>query len=208
MADGDTTFRAALWRRHPVLHGLVGLTPLLAVSTRVIDAVIFGLVVLVVVLSSSLIVGLLRDWLAPATRLLAVLITSAAVVSIVSLLLQVWLYEWHQTIGIYLPLVAVSSLLLAWLETEAMTEPLPLVMAGALGQGLALWWLLVLLSLVREPLGQGSLLAGLPGNSATMPLFAFANGPLPLLAEPPGGLLLLGALFAIYGLLKPNSSGE
>ena len=208
MTESVEPLRAALWRRHPVLHGLVGLTPLLAVSTRLLDALIFGLVVLVVLLTSSLIVGLLRDWLAPATRLLAVLITSATVVSIVSVLLQVWLYEWHQRIGIYLPLVAVSSLLLAWLETEAMTEPLPLVMTGALGQGLALWWLLVLLSLVREPLGRGSLLTGLPGNSANMPLFAFENGPLPLLAEPAGGLLLLGGLFAIYGLLNPHSSGE
>lgn len=193
-------FKAALWEHHPVLRGLLGLTPVLAVTTRVIDAVLFGLVFLLSLLASSVIVALLRNWIAPATRLLAVLIISAAVVSIADILSRAWLYDWHAAVGIYLPLIATSTLLLAWLEEDAITKPLPEVISGAVGQGLALLWLLLALAVVRELLGHGSLLAGV----GMLPELTLPATPLPLLKEPAGGLLLLGFVFAIYHHFRPE----
>lgn len=200
-------FKAAQWRRHPALYKLLGLTPLLAVTARVVDAALFGVILLLTLLASSLCVALLREWIAPATRLLAVLIISAAVVSVADILSRAWLYGWHDAVGIYLPLVATSALLLAWLEEEAMTRPLTAVMAGAAGEGLAMFWLLLGLSGARELLGHGTLLDGLnlfPAMPQSAPWLELPGAPLPLLAEPAGGLLLLGLVYAICNHLRPE----
>lgn len=201
-------FKTTFSQPHPLLHGLLGLTPLLAVSTRLIDAVIFATVLAVLFVLTSTVVALLRDWIAAPLRLPAVLLISGGCVSVVDVLSHAWLYEWHQTVDVYLPLLVVSCLLLAWLETEAMTRPWRQLMTGALEQGLAMLMIFVLLALLRESLGQGSLLAGidsLPGLTATAPLLRWP-APLPLLAEPAGGLLLLGFVFAAWTWLTTNAS--
>lgn len=201
--------KAELWREHPLLLRLLGLCPLLAVSHRLLDALLIGLVLLVTLMSTTLIVTGLRSFIAASIRLPLVLLVSAGVVALLDILIEAWMFPLHQAVGVYLPLTATSCLVLAWLEESALVLPSRQALGSALGHGLGMSWLLLLFGLVREPLGHGSLLAGidgLPGLMGTAPLFSFDRGMLPLLAEPVGALLLMGGVLAVYAAITRRYS--
>ncbi len=191
-----------LWRRNPALVQLLGLCPLLAVSSTAIDALALGLATLVTLLVSNLVVSLLRQWIAPAVRLPMQIAVIAGTVTVIELVTAAYLPALHDSLGIFLPLIVTNCLILARSEAFARHQsPAPAVIDGlATGSGFALT--LLALGMLREVIGQGSLFAGaerLTGSHsavAGIQVFSAEHG-LILAALPPGAFILLGLLLAV-----------
>ncbi len=176
-----------LGRHNPVLVALLGLCPLLAVSTTASTALGLGLSTTVVLIASNGLIALLRSWIIPAIRLPAYVLILATLVTVLQQLLAAYAGTEAQTWGLFLPLIVTNCILLARAESFASRQALRPALADGLGMGLGFTGVLFVLGSGRELLGQGSWLG-----------YTLTGGGLPLALLPPGAFFGLAGLLALH----------
>jgi len=148
-----------LWANNPALVQLLGLCPLLAVTGSVVNALGLGLATTLVLIGSNLSVSAIRKHVPDTVRLPAFVMIIAAFVTCVELLSQALTYELYLSLGIFIPLIVTNCAILGRAEAFARKNPiLPAVMDGLMmGAGFTL--ILLVLGVMREVIGQGTLFA-------------------------------------------------
>lgn len=201
MNDYKRIFMDAFWGNNTGMVILFGLCPLLAVSSTLVAGFSLGIATVITLVFSSLAVSLLRGILKHETRLVAYVLIIATVVSIIQLLMQAWLFELYQVLGIFVPLIVANCAIIGRAETFASrNSPLPSVIDG-LATGLGFCLALSVLGGVRELLGQGTmfshagLIFGARDDALKLNLTAEHSGFL-LALLPPGAFICLGLLMA------------
>jgi electron transport complex protein RnfE len=184
--EGREAFVRALWQDNPVLRLLLGLCPVLAVTTSVIDAAGMGLATTFVLVASNLVVSLIRGIVPRSMRIPIFIVVIATFVTMVDLLLQAYLYSLSKSLGLFVPLIVVNCMILGRAEAFASRNPIRASLADGLGMGLGFTLALLALGAVREVLGSGSFL-GRPLVGPDMPTVL-------LFVLPPGAFLTLGLL--------------
>jgi len=188
--------------QNPGFVQLLGLCPLLAVSTSVANALGLGLATLVVLLVSNVLAALAGPHLPREVRLAVFVLVIAAAVTAVELSMAAWWPGLHASLGIFLPLIVTNCLVLARAESFASREPLSRAVLDGLAMGLGFLAALLLLGATRELVGQGSLgadlhlLFGEPMRDAGWRFFDREHGLLIALL-PPGAFVLLGLMLAL-----------
>lgn len=190
--------RQVLITGNPVFITLAGLSPSLAVTTRVSHSLVLGMVALLVIVLGALVTSLLRTSVGPHVRLPVTLGVLGLLAAIATLITGVVAPGLHAALGIYLPLTAVNCIITSRLQTVAWQSAPGRAVVDALATGSGFLLALLVLALVREPLGSGSI--------TLFPMGEFAGViAIPWLAEHPvramgvgaGGFLLLGYLVAL-----------
>lgn len=188
-----------LWRNNAGLVQLLGLCPLLAVTTTLVAGLGLGLATIAVLVCSNVLISLLRPLLRAEIRILAFVLVIAALVTVVDLFMHARFFDLHRTLGIFVPLIVSNCAILARAELFASRhDPLRAATDGlATGVGFAL--VLCALGAIRELLGQGTLGAGawmLFGEAAQDFELRIADDGFLLFALPPGAFLTLGLVIA------------
>ncbi|HET9695197.1 MAG TPA: electron transport complex subunit RsxE, partial [Steroidobacteraceae bacterium] len=150
-------FRNGLSDQNPGLVQLLGLCPLLAVSTSLGSGLGLGLATLAVLTTSNCAAALVGRHLPREIRIAVFVLLIASLVTAVELTLAAWLPGLHAALGIFLPLIVTNCLLLARAEAFAARQPLPHAMLDGLAMGGGFLAVLVVLGGLRELLGRGSL---------------------------------------------------
>jgi electron transport complex protein RnfE len=114
--------RSGLWQNNVGLVQLLGLCPLLAVSTNAVNALALGLATLIALLATSTAISTLRRFIADEVRIPAFVTLIAAIVTGIELAMHAWLPELHRVLGIFLPLIVTNCAVLGRAE-----EPRPRV---------------------------------------------------------------------------------
>jgi electron transport complex protein RnfE len=213
MSDGvdykDITVKG-LWANNPALVQLLGLCPLLAVSSTVVNALGLGLATLLVLTTTNLSVSLIRKYVSDAVRLPAFVMIIASAVTCIELLMKAFTYELYQILGLFIPLIVTNCAVLGRADAFASkNKPLPAAVDGFM-MGLGFLLVLVCVGAVRELLGTGHLLADMQllfGESARnwqLNIFGdnFPNVIFALL--PPGAFIVVGFLIAGKNLVDAN----
>ena len=188
--------------QNPGFVQLLGLCPLLAVSTSVANALGLGIATLAVLLASNALAALAGPRLPREVRLAVFVLIIAAAVTTVELSMAAWWPGLHASLGIFLPLIVTNCLVLARAESFASREPLSRALLDGLAMGLGFLFALLLLGATRELIGQGSLgadlhlLFGERMRDAGWRFFGREHGLLIALL-PPGAFVLLGLLLAL-----------
>ncbi|RPI13570.1 MAG: electron transport complex subunit RsxE [Lysobacterales bacterium] len=190
-----------VFEQNPGVVQLLGLCPLLAVSTSVSGALGLGLATLAVLVSSNGLAAVVGPRLPREIRLAVFVIVIGALVTAVELAMAGWWPGLHATLGIFLPLIVTNCLVLARAEAFASREPIGRAVADGFGMGLGFLLVLVALGASRELLANGTLGAGLSllagGGTASAGWRLVPEGHGLLLALlPPGAFLLLGLMLA------------
>ncbi len=191
--------------QNPGLVQLLGLCPLLAVSTTVVYGLGLGLATIAVLLISNTLAALIGRWLLPEIRIAVFVVIIAAAVTAVELTLAAWLPAIHAGLGIFLPLIVTNCLVLARAESFASRNALRPAMLDALAMGVGFLLVLLALGASRELLGHGTLGAGLEEvlgpawTGARLEVFPERAGLLFALL-PPGAFILLGLMLAARNL--------
>jgi electron transport complex protein RnfE len=199
--DARGILRNGLVDRNPGFVQLLGLCPLLAVSTSIASALGLGLATLAVLLVSNSLAALAGPWLPREVRLAVFVLVIAAAVTAVEIAMQAWWPGLHAALGIFLPLIVTNCLVLARAESFAARESLPRALLDGLAMGCGFLLVLLALGAARELLGRGSLGADLEllfGQRAAgfgWRAFPEAHGLLIALL-PPGAFVLLGLMLA------------
>jgi electron transport complex protein RnfE len=191
-----------LWRNNPALIQLLGLCPLLAVSSTVTNALGLGLATLVVLVGSNVIVSLIRHQLSDAVRLPVFVMIIATFVTCIEMLMKAYTYELFQILGIFVPLIVTNCAILGRAEAFASRHPPALAALDGLMMGMGFLLVLVTLGALRELLGQGSLLVDINllfGPWAkTWVVYPFGdNYNFLVFVLPPGAFLITGLLIAV-----------
>jgi len=208
MADNDygTIIRNGLWHNNPALVQILGLCPLLAVSSTVVNALGLGLATTLTLVLTNLTVSLIRHQVTTEIRIPVFVMLIAAIVTAIELAMNAYFHELYLILGIFIPLIVTNCNILARAEAFASKNaPLPAAIDG-LFMGLGFTAVLVALGAMREVLGKGTLFSQAQlmfGDGAkwmTVTLFHDYQGFL-LAILPPGAFIGLGLLIALKNVI-------
>lgn len=146
-----------LWKNNPAIVQLLGLCPLLAVTTSVINAIGMGLATIMVLTISNACVSLIRNIVSDAVRLPVFVMIIAAAVTCIELLMQAYSYELFQVLGIFLPLITTNCVILGRADAYASKNALLPATYDGFIMGVGFSVVLVLLGALRELIGTGAI---------------------------------------------------
>jgi len=169
---------------------IMGLCPLLLVTTSTLNAVVMGSIFLIVLLLSGLILSLIRHLIPQVMRLSIILLVTACVATLVDLLLSAFYYEWHLILGIYIPLLSMNCLIMVNAEENVLRNSLKEAIGQILLLGLSIIGLLFLVGLIRDTLS-GSI---------------FSENGFAIFAMAPGAFLALGLIIALLNYLNMRNA--
>jgi len=202
-----------LWKNNPALVQLLGLCPLLAVSTTLVTSIGLGIATIAVLTASNGLVALLRNHIDVATRIPLYIVIIASFVTCADLLLQSWSFELHQRISLFIALIVTNCTLLGRAESFASKNPVLSSLYDGLMMGSGFTLVLLILGFVRELLGQGTMFANMhllfgdPASQWIIQLGESQQGFL-LAALPPGAFFLMGFVIALKNLLDEKFSSS
>jgi len=180
-------FTKGFIKENPVFVLLLGLCPTLGVTTSAINGLGMGLATTFVLVGSNLVVSLVRDVIPDKVRIPSFIIIIASFVTIVELVMQAYLPDLFDALGLFIPLIVVNCIVLGRAEAFASKNNVGSSLVDGLGMGLGFAFALTLLGAVRELLGSGGVFG-----------FDFLEGDLMLVfILAPGAFIVLGYLIAI-----------
>ena len=199
--------KEGLWLNNPGTVQLLGLCPLLAVTTTVINGLGLGLATTLTLVASNVIVSLIRRLVRPEIRIPVFVLIIASIVTVIELAMNAWLHELYLILGIFIPLIVTNCAIIGRAESFASRHTVDRALLDGLAVGVGFTLVLVILGGMRELIGQGTLLAqahlmfGEFGNQLEIILLKDYRGFL-LAILPPGAFLGLGFLIAGINIIN------
>jgi electron transport complex protein RnfE len=151
--------RNGLWSNNVALVQLLGLCPLLAVTSTVVNGVGLGIATLITLLLSNTIVSLIRGFVRNEVRLPVFVLIIASVVTIIELTMQAMFYDLYLVLGIFIPLIVTNCAIIGRAEGFASRNPVGPAALDGLMMGFGFLVVLALLGGMREIIGFGTLFA-------------------------------------------------
>ena len=196
--------RTGLWTNNAGLVQLLGLCPLLAVSTSLINGLGLGIATTLVLLASNVTVSMIREFVRPEIRIPVFVMVIASFVTAVELVMNAWFHDLFRVLGIFIPLIVTNCAIIGRAEAFASREPPSLAALDGLSMGIGFTAVLVTLGAARELIGQGTLFAGahmMFGEAARGLEVQIIDGGFLLALLPPGAFIGLGLLVAAKNLV-------
>ena len=200
-----------IWTQNASLVQLLGLCPLLAVTTNLVNGVMLSLATLLVMALSGAVVASLRALIPHEIRIPVFILIVATLVTVVDLLFNAYLHPLYLVLGIFIPLITTNCIVLARVEAYANKNP-PLQSAlDGVFMGIGMLWTLALLGALRELIGEGTLFSGIdtvfPDLSPIHLLPADYPG-FALTLLPPGAFIVLGLLVAWKNQIEARAARQ
>lgn len=195
-----TTFLRGLWEENPVFVMLLGMCPTLAVTNTVANCFAMGVAAAFVLVCSSTLVSLLKDFIPKRVRIPTYIVIIATFVTIVDYTIQAISLELYASLGAFIQLIVVNCIILGRAEAFASKNTVRSAALDALGMGAGFTFALLCLGVVREALGSGTLL----GYSVFGPQFE----PWSVMLLPPGGFFVLGTWLLVFNWFRERSASS
>lgn len=185
------TLKNGIVKENPVLRLMLGTCPTLAVTTAAWNGLGMGLAATFVLLGSNITISLLRKVIPDKIRIPAYITIIAGFVTVIQMLCKAYLPAVNDALGIYLPLIVVNCIILGRAEMFARKNSVGASVLDALGMGIGFTAALLLMGMIRELIGAGSLFGLNITGGFGMTLFIL----------PPGGFFVYGVLIALSNKL-------
>ena len=187
-------FLKGLWDDNPVLRMLLGLCPTLAVTNSAINGLSMGLATTFALLSSSILISLLRKIIPSQVRIAGYIVIIATFVTVADKFLAAYLPAISNALGPYVPLIVVNCLILGRQEAFSSKNGVGRSIIDGLGMGLGFIFVLVVLGSIREILGSATLF--------NIQVLGEWFNPWMIMILPPGAFLTLGLLIGLGNWLN------
>ena len=191
-------FSKGIWRDNPVFVQVLGMCPMLAVTNSAINAVAMGGATLFVLVGSSLLVSLFKNWIPKQVRISCFIIIIATFVTIADYTLLALVPTVHKELGAFIPLIVANCMILGRQEAFASKSTPRLAVMDALGMSSGFMLALFSLGAVREIFGTGTLFG--------IELFGPAWEPWVIMILPPGGFLTLGLILLVFNWMAQRKA--
>ena len=199
-------FLKGIWKDNPGLCQLLGMCPLLAVTTSAANALGLGIATILVLMLSSSAIALIRRLIVPEVRIPIYVIIIAALVTVVRFEVEANFPALYQQLGIYLSLIATNCIIMGRAEAFAGHNGVIRSLVDAIASGIGFTLVLFALGSIREIVGNGTWLVGasdlLGGWAAGWEMQLYGSDYTLLIAIlPPGGFFVLAFLIAAKNAL-------
>ena len=185
-------FTNGLLQENPVLVLMIGLCPLLAVSSSAINALGMGIATAFVLIFSNLVISFSRRLIPEDLRIPVFVIVISTFVTITDYVMAAYFPPLHRALGVFVPLIVVNCIILGRAEAFAYRNSLIDSLLDGIGMGLGFILVIVTIGIIREVLGNGTIF----GSSR----FIFHPGLIMIL--PPGAFITIGFLMGILNIWK------
>ena len=199
-----------LWENNVALVQILGLCPLLAVTSTAINGLGLGIATTLVLVASNLTVSLIRHLVRPEVRIPVFVLVIASFVTAVELAMNAFFHDLYKVLGIFIPLIVTNCSILGRAEAFASKNPVGKSVMDGLTMGVGFAVVLVVLGAMRELIGAGTLFAQahmMFGDAArwlTVTVIEDYKGFL-LAILPPGAFIGLGLLIALKNLVDQRA---
>ena len=207
-------FFDGLINQNPSLVQLLGMCPLLAITTSMFNGLGMGLAVTIILTCSNVVISALRKIIPNKVRIACYIVVIAGFVTMVDLLLKGFVPALSESLGLFIPLIVVNCIILGRAEAFASKNPVGASAVDGICQGIGYTLVLICMCVVRELLGSGKFGGGLLGggglgSASGITIFPEEFG-IKILTMPVGGFLTLGALIALmqWAMAKSNAKKE
>lgn len=203
-------WRDGLWANNQALVALLGLCPLLAVTTTATNGLGMGLATMAVLVLANATISLIRNLVRPEVRLPVFVLVIASFVTIVELTMKAYFFDLYNVLGLFIPLIVTNCLIIGRAEAYASKHRLDRAIVDGLAMGLGFLLVLTLLGGLRELAGQGTLfyqadlMFGELVGGLSWSLGGDFQGAL-IAILPPGAFIFLGLLIALKNLVDIRS---
>jgi len=200
-------FYNGVWKQNTGVVQLLGLCPILAVSSSVVNAVSLGLATMLVMTLSGAAIAPIRQLVPNEARIPVFILIIAVLVTVVQFTMNAYMYKLYVVLGIFIPLIVTNCIVLARIESFASKNPMLESALDGFAMGLGLTAVLAVLGGIREIFGHGTLLSGIDmvfgetAKSWVITVVPNYHGFL-LAILPPGAFITLGMLIAAKNWLN------
>ncbi|CAH0136260.1 electron transport complex subunit E [Erwinia aphidicola] len=206
MSEAKTLLVGGLWKNNSALVQLLGLCPLLAVTSTATNALGLGLATTLVLTCTNSGISLSRRWVPSEIRIPIYVMIIAAVVSCVQMLINAYAYGLYQSLGIFIPLIVTNCIVVGRAEAVASKSHVGLAALDGMAIGLGATSVMVVLGSIREIIGNGTIFNGAdqllgPWAKAMRIEVVHFDSPMLLAMLPPGAFIGLGMLLAAKYLI-------
>ena len=200
MKPGSLTGRlqAGLWKDNPGLVQLLGLCPLLAVTTTLVNGFGLGIATLFVLTLSNGLVSATRRWIRNDIRIPIYVLIIACLVTCIELIFKAWFPTLDRSLGIFIPLIVTNCAIIARAEVFASRNSVGASIVDGIGMGAGFALLLMAIGAFRELVGNASVLSGIDLITGGEPFsgLSFADNGFLLAILPPGAFFSLALAVA------------
>lgn len=188
-------FKEGLLTKNPVLVQLLGMCSTLAITTSLFNGIGMGISVTIILICSNVLISALRKVIPSQIRIAAYIVIIAGFVTIVDLLLQAYLPELSESLGVFIPLIVVNCIILGRAEAFASKNGVAASALDGLFQGIGYTVALVIVCVIRELLGAGTFGGGILNGGEGIRIIP-EGYPAMQMVMPVGGFLTLGFVIA------------
>ncbi|MEI2264695.1 electron transport complex subunit E [Erwinia sp. CGal63] len=201
MSEAKNLLVGGLWKNNSALVQLLGLCPLLAVTSTATNALGLGLATTMVLICTNSAISASRRWVPTDIRIPIYVMIIASVVSCVQMLINAYAYGLYHSLGIFIPLIVTNCIVVGRAEAVASRSSVPLAALDGMAIGLGATSVMVVLGSLREIIGSGTLFNGAdqllgPWAKALRIEVVHFDSPMLLAMLPPGAFIGLGMLLA------------
>lgn len=185
---------------NPVFKLVLGMCPTLAVTTAAINGIGMGLATTFVLVSSNIVIALLRKFIPDKVRIPAFITVIATFVTIVGMLMEAFVPALFKSLGLFIPLIVVNCIILQRAEAFASRHNVGLAALDGIGMGLGFTLSLTILGSIRELLGAGTVFG--------LQVMPDSFSPAVIMILPPGAFITLGLLMFVLNLISMRKKRE
>ncbi|OFY40867.1 MAG: electron transport complex subunit RsxE [Bacteroidetes bacterium RBG_13_44_24] len=185
-------FTKGFFKENPILVLVLGCCPTLATTSSCLNGLGMGIATTFVLLGSNVVISLLSGVIPDKVRIPAFIVIIASFVTIVDLVMQAYVPELYETLGIFIPLIVVNCIVLGRAEAFASKNTVLSSFIDGLGMGLGFTMALGILGAFREIVGSGSIFGYkfIPGDGVLVFILA------------PGAFIALGYMIALINRIR------
>jgi len=194
MSDYNNIIKKGIWTENPVFIQLLGMCPLLAVTTSAENGFAMGMASTFVLVCANMVVSLVRDFIPSKVRIPCYIVIIASFVTVTDLVMAGYFFQLHKSLGLFIPLIVVNCMILGRSEGFASKNSLSRSIVDGVSVGLGFTLALVILGGVRELLGNGSIFGASIFGDSYMPLI--------VMILPPGAFIALGFIIAFFNKIE------
>jgi H+/Na+-translocating ferredoxin:NAD+ oxidoreductase subunit E len=194
-------FVKGLWEEVPPFRLVLGLCPVLGVTTKMQYGIGMGLATTFVLVCANILVSMLRKVIPAKVRIACFIIIIATFVTLVELLMQAFAYPLFQQLGIFIPLIVVNCVVLGRAEAFASKNGLFLSIADGLGMGIGFTLSLGALGAVREIMGAGTLTLWEGIQLVNIANYFPGFQPFQFMIQAPGAFICLGIMLCFMNMI-------
>jgi len=206
MTSNSEIAENGLWTNNVALVQLLGLCPLLAVTSTLVNGIGLGLATMATLVLSNTLVHLIRGFVRNEVRLPVFVLIIACVVTIIELVMKAFFYDLFLVLGIFIPLIVTNCAIIGRAEGFASKNPVGASALDGLMMGFGFLLVLSILGGMREIIGFGTLFANSnlmfgEAASALTIVFNADYGGFLLAILPPGAFFGLAILIVVKNVI-------